>query len=250
MFDSRNKSKKYKNKNLRTIKPSTDYEFNWLSYEEALRYDKRSSCEYYGSLLRTKQLFIFTFCSFNDYNSGIIKKFIFFLSFALHYTVNALFFTDKIMHQIYEDQGKFNFSFQLSQILYSAIISTAILRLILQVLVLTDKDIVKVKNQKNKALAVNKKKEVLKCMIVNFSIFFVLNFILLGLFWYYLTCFNAIYKNTQVYLIENTFISFGFSLFYPFFINIIPMVIRMSSIHSDKKDQKYLYKSSQIIQLI
>ena len=245
-----NKNKPNKQPYMKSFKPDTDYELNWLSYEDAIKYDKRSSCEYYGSLIKNKQLLIFTFCSFNDYNSGIIKKFILLLSFALHYAINTLFFTDSNMHQIYQDQGKFNFSFQLPQILYSAIISTAILRLILQVLVLTDKDIVKVKNQKNKALAVNKKKEVLKCMIIKFGVFFVLNFILLGLFWYYLTCFNAIYKNTQVYLIENTFISFGFSLFYPFFINIIPMVIRMSSIHSDKKDQKYLYKSSQIIQLI
>ena len=85
-----------KNKNIEfpNYKPDTDYEFNWLSYEDALRYDKRSNCEYYGSLIRSKQLFMFTFCSFNDYNSGIIKKFIFFLSFALHYPVNALFFNE------------------------------------------------------------------------------------------------------------------------------------------------------------
>ena len=50
------------------FKPDTDYELNWLSYEEALKFDKRSNCDYYSSLLRSKQLFIFTFCSFNDYN--------------------------------------------------------------------------------------------------------------------------------------------------------------------------------------
>ena len=136
-------------------KPDTDYEFNWLSYEEALKYDKRSSCEYYGSLLRSKQLFIFTFCSFEDYNSGVIKKFMFFLSFALHYTVNALFFDDKNMHQIYEDEGKYNFGYQFPYIIISAIVSTLALRLMLQILVLTDKDILEVTLQQNKALAVN-----------------------------------------------------------------------------------------------
>ena len=150
-----------KNKNIKfpSYKPDTDYEFNWLSYEDALRYDKRSNCEYYGSLIRSKQLFMFTFCSFNDYNSGIIKKFIFFLSFALHYTVNALFFNDSNLHQIYEDEGKFNFSFQLPYILYSALISTFVLRLILQILVLTDKDLLEVKKQINKESAINMKKK-------------------------------------------------------------------------------------------
>ena len=245
-----NKNKISPKTEIQNIKPDTDYELNWLSYKEAIKYDKRSNCDYYTSLLKSKQLFIFTFCSFNDYNSGIIKKFIFFLSFALHYTINALFFNESTFHQIYEDEGKFNFEYQISSILFSAIISTVTLRLLLQFLVLTDKDVLEVKNQKNKSSAINMKKNKLKYMKIKFAIFFVLNFIMLGFFWYYLTCFNAIYKNTQVYLIENTFISFGFSLVYPFIINIFPTMIRTFSIHSENKDQECLYKMSQIIQLI
>ena len=232
------------------LNPDTDYELNWLIYEQAIKYDKRSNCEYYGSLIKGKQLFIFTFCSFNDYNSGVIKKFMFFLSFALNYNTNALFFDESTMHQIYEDEGKFNFTYQISKIIFSAIISTLILRLILQFLVLTDKDILEVKYQQTKDKALNMKIIKLKCMKIKFTIFFVLNFILLGLFWHYLTCFNAVYKNTQTYLIENTFISFGFSLIYPFIINIFPTLIRMSSIRSSNKDQMHLYKMSQIIQVM
>ena len=241
---------KNKTSDILLIKPDTDYEFNWLSYEDALRYDKRSSCEYYISLIKNKQLFLFTFCSFNDYNSGVIKKFMLFLSFALHYTVNALFFDDSNMHQIYEDEGKFNLGYQIPYILFSMIISNLIMRLMLHFLVLTDKDILQVKLQPNKKAAINMKPKKLKCMKKKFAIFFILNFILLILFWYYLTSFNGIYQNTQTYLIENTFISFGLSLIYPFIINIIPVVIRMSAIHSSNKDQQYFYKVSQILQII
>ena len=241
---------KNKTSDILLIKPDTDYEFNWLSYEDALRYDKRSSCEYYISLIKNKQLFLFTFCSFNDYNSGIIKKFMLFLSFALHYTVNALFFDDSNMHQIYEDEGKFNFGYQIPYILFSMIISNLIMRLMLHFLVLTDKDILQVKLQPNKKAAINMKPKKLKCMKKKFAIFFILNFILLILFWYYLTSFNGIYQNTQTYLIENTFISFGFSLFYPFIFNIVPTITRMNSINSSKKRKSYLYKVSQILQII
>ena len=201
-----------------------DYEMNSLSYLEALKYDKRSCCEYYCSLIKNKQLFAFTFCSFNDYNSGIIKKYIFFLSFALHYTINALFFNDTNMHQIYEDEGKYNFSYQFPKILISAISSTIILRIILITLVLTDKSILQVKLQMTRKLATSLKYKILKCINIKLAIFFVLNFILLVLFWYYLTCFNAIYENTQIYLIENTMISFALSFIYPFIINIIPSI--------------------------
>ena len=173
-----------------------------------------------------------------------------FLSFALHYTVNSLFFFDSNMHQIYEDEGKFNFGYQFPYIIYSAIISIVVLRLILRFLVLTDKDILEVKLQPIKAMAINMKKKKLRCMKIKFAIFFVLNFVLLSLFWYYLTCFNAIYSNTQVYLIENTFISFGFSLCFPFIFNLLPTMIRMCSLHFSNKDYKYFYKVSQVIQLI
>ena len=104
--------------------------------------------------------------------------------------------------------------------------------------------------ENTKEKAINKKFKKLKFIKIKFAIFFSLNFILLGLFWYYLTCFNAVYKNTQTYLIENTFISFAFSLFYPFFINIFPMLIRMCSVNSSNKDQEYCYKVSQFFQLI
>jgi hypothetical protein len=248
-----NNNKKIINNNkkptISAFKPETDYEYNWLSYKQAITYDKRSSCEYYGSLLKNKQLILFTFCSFNDYNSGVVKKFMLFLSFALHYTTNALFFTEVTLHQIYEDEGKFNFEYQISKILLSSLISIVVLRLMLQILVLTDKDILQVKKGTTKQMAINKKKKVLKCMKIKFAIFFILNFVLLTLFWYYLTCFNAIYKNTQVYLIKNTCISFAFSLIYPFFINLFPTMIRMCSLHSKKKDNACLYKLSQIIQI-
>lgn len=144
-----NKSTKnlIENKNLDI---DNDYELNKLSYIDALKYDKRSCCDYYTSLIKNKQIIAFTFCSFNDYNSGIIKKYIFFLSFALHYTINALFFTDSTMHKIYEDDGKYNISYQFPKILISSICSTIILRIMLITLVLTDKSVLEVKNQKNK----------------------------------------------------------------------------------------------------
>ena len=227
-----------------------DYEMNTLSYFDALKFDKRSCCDYYISLIKNKQIVAFTFCSFNDYNSGIIKKFIFFLSFALHYTINALFFNDSNMHKIYEDEGKYNFSYQFPKVLLSAVSSTIILRIMLETLVLTDKIILKVKYQKTRQEAVLMKKQVLKCINIKFILFFVLNFLLLILFWIYLTSFNGTYENTQVYLIENTAISFGLSLVYPFIINIFPSALRILSLDKTQANKECLYKASKIIQIL
>jgi len=213
-----------------------DYELNNALYEEAKKFDKRSGCEYYFSFIKTKQIFIFTFLNFDDYNSGVIKKFIFFLLFALHYTINALFFNYSNMHQIFEEQGNYNINYQIKFILLSAVLSTALLRIILYTLVLTDKNIFEIKRQVNLIHANILKKKTLKYMKVKFGVFFFLNIIVLVSFWYYLTCWNSIYLNTQIYLIKNTLISFAISLFYPFVINIIPVILRKQSLKKSKKN--------------
>ena len=49
--------------------------------------------------------------------------FLFFFSFSLDLSINALFFDDDTMHVIYEDEGEYNFIYQIPQIIYSSIIS-------------------------------------------------------------------------------------------------------------------------------
>ena len=246
-------------------KKLNDYELNTLEYDEAFNYDKRTYCDYYLSLIRTKQMIIFSLCSFDDYNSGIIKKYVLFLYFAFHYTSSAVFFTDKTMHQIVEDKGSFNFSYQMKFILFAAIISTICLRIFL-LLIKTEKEIVTIKNEQNKNVINIQKEKIIKCINIKYSIFFVLNLILLLLFWYYLTCFNAIYQNTQIYLIKNTFISFGLSLIYPFVINIFPGILRIYSLKKEnskinkknknnkqrakKGDKECIYNASKFLQLL
>ena len=68
---------------------------------------------------------LFVFYS-NDYNSTIIKINLFFLSFAIYFVVNALFFDDKTMHNIYITGGSYDFLYQIPKIIYSSLISTIV----------------------------------------------------------------------------------------------------------------------------
>ena len=56
----------------------------------------------------------------------------------MNITVNALFFNDSTMHKIYQDKGKFDFIYQIPQILYSTII-TAVISLLIKFLALSEK---------------------------------------------------------------------------------------------------------------
>ena len=71
-----------------------DYELNNLEYQKALEIDKRNYLEYYISLIKRRQIIIFTFYTNDDYNSKIIKISLFLFSFSIYFTINTLFFND------------------------------------------------------------------------------------------------------------------------------------------------------------
>ena len=56
-------------------------EMNSFNYEEALLIDRRTYCQYYLSLLKTKHILFFSFCYHGDFNSQMIKLYIFFFTF-------------------------------------------------------------------------------------------------------------------------------------------------------------------------
>ena len=244
---SKNTKKKLSiNNNLTNF---TDNELNKLKYKDALIFDKRTYFEYYISLLKTKQLFIFTFYTSNDYNSRFIKICLFFFSFSLLYTVNCLFFQDDTIHKIYEDYGKYNFEYQIPQILYSTIISTIITALV-KFLSLSEKNIIEIKNYERDIHSNEKIKKVIKVLNIKFITFFTLHFILLIFFWYYLGCFGAVYRNTQLHLLKDTIISFAVSLLYPFIIHLFPGIFRIPALRAINKNKNCLYIMSLIIQFI
>ena len=114
----------------REIMAYNDEELNQLSYNLALQYDKRTFCEYYTSLIKTKHNLIFSFFYSKDYNSRIIKIDLFFIDFVINFGINTLFFDDNTMHKLYQDNGKFDLIYQIPQIIYSTIISYALTSLL------------------------------------------------------------------------------------------------------------------------
>ena len=175
--------------------------------------------------------------------------FFFFFFFSIYLTVNALFFNDSTMHKIYEDAGVFNFIYHIPIIIYSSLIS-GIINAILKQLALTQKNLIKIKHLKKKDNFEKESKKVLKKLKVKFILFFILALILLLLCGFYITCFCGIYKNTQIILIKDTFISFALSMIYPFGKYLIPGIFRILALNSKNKDNNYLYKISLILQMI
>ena len=160
--------------------------------------------------------------------------------------LNVFFFSDESMHKLYVDKGKYDLIQQIPQILYSAIISKLI-EIIICYLSLTDKHIYQIKY-----LMLNnsttKMKFVYKCINIKLIFFFLFTFVFLVFYWYIVSAFCSVYKNTQIAFIKDWIFSFLLGILLPFIIYLIPSGLRICSIkNSNCKGSNFIYKLSEII---
>ena len=243
---TKTKFKKEEEKDAEKIMKYTDYEINIISFQEAIEKDKRTFFQYYISLLKTNHILIFSFNPNTDYNSYLIKICLFLFYLMLNLVINALFFNDSTMHQIYLDKGTFNLKYIFPKIIYTILISFLIY-ICIRKIALTQKEIIDIKHEKNRNNLNAKVLIAIKCIIIKIIVFFICSIILLLIFWYYISCFCIVYKNTQIYLIKNVLITYAILFMYPFILCLIPAVFRIPSL---KKSGECFYKITQITQLL
>ena len=247
IFNKKTRNKQKENNTF--IHNYNDFELNSLIYEDAVIYDKRTYCQYYCSLLKQKQLILFTFVSNIDYNLFVIKLSLFIFSFSLNFALNTLFFTDTTIHNIYENSERTRFVYSILNIIYSTIISLFI-TIILKIFALSNKSILNLKSYKIRKIAIKESSRIIKEFSIKFNIYFIISLIFLIFFWYFVSGFCAVYNNSQKSLILNAISSFIISLIYPFGLNLLPGIFRISALRAKNKDKKCIYSLGNIIALI
>ena len=153
------------------------------------------------------------------------------------------------MHNVYESKGLFDVSYQFPIIIYSSLISIG-LGILIQMLALSSDAIIDFKQSIEEKEFNKRGEKLIKKLKIKFVFYFIISFLLLIFFWYYISMFDAVYKNTQVILLEDTLMGFGLSLFYPFVIYLFPGFFRIPALTSPNKDKKCLYKISKIFTII
>ena len=250
---AQNKNNKFTKSSSKLSKKITisynDSELNLLNYNNALLYDKRTCCQYYLSLIKSKNIILFSFCPAKDYNSRIIKLCIFSLSFSIHYAINYSFFTEKTIHAIYETGGKYDILYFMPKISISSAISYLFTSLI-KFIFLSERNILKIKMQPKYSLASDISTKEKKNLCIKYSIFFILGLLFLFFFWLLLSSFGAVYQNTQMFIFKNALVSFSISFCFPFFISIFPAIFRTISIKSKTKGNECMFKFSKFLQVL
>ena len=228
-------------------KEYSDYELNELEYEEAIELDKRSLIETYWAFLKREHLIIFTFFSCKDYNLLSIKLTRFIFLIVGDMALNVFFFSDDSMHKLFLNYGKYDFFQQIPQITYSTIISQLI-EVFLCFLSLTDKYIYQIKSCLERGNT-DQIKKITRCIYIKLLFFYLFTFIMFGIYWYIISVFCGVYRNTQKTFIKDSIVSFSICLIYPLALYLLSASLRICALRDSKKRFKCIYKLSDIIPL-
>ena len=196
-----------------------------------------------------EHVLLLTFFSYNDYNLFYVKIAKFLILFFSDMTVNCLFFVHESMHRKYTLGEDFTFIQKIPQILFTLIISN-MLEAFLCYLSMTDAHYYEIKEFTHLQKEGEKIKKILQCIKIKLIVFYVFNLLLAAFFWYFVTCFCAVYKNTQLIFLKDSIVSFDTSLTYPFIIYGFTTLLRFLSLAKSCKKNYYcrfIYKLSDVI---
>ena len=148
------------------------------------------------------------------------------------------------MRAIYTYKGNTDAAIHVTNIVLSSL-CCLIMNYIVRFVTLSERDINKITNNNNednrKSLATQTK----NCLKIKIYALFVIASLLIGLCWYYVAAFCAIFKNSQGHYFINVLVAFIVCNIWPCVTSLIAPVFRMKSLKD--KNSECMYKFSQII---
>ena len=245
-----NKNKNVKNLgNMRLQDKKVDYAFTdkelrEMDFEEALHNDNRPFLRVYLAILIEEHIILNTFCTDTYLELRSIKLSFLVFSFEINFFLNAIFYTDEYISEVYHNNGVLDFFSSLPKSIYSFFV-TIIVENLLKMLSSSKKELLKIiKERKNK-------KEYLELMEIELNklrkkliIYYIMVLILGLLFFYYISAFCAVYSNSQKFWFYGCLESLALDLSTPFLFSLILSTLRYLGL---KKHTKCLYVSAGIL---
>ena len=234
-------------KNIHKEVVLTDDQLNFASYARALKNDNRTFLARYWSLLKMKQLCIFTFYTSEDYILRSTKIALFILFMCFYFAFTALFFNDDIMRNIYKYKGNSDAAVHIPNIVLSSICSI-IMGIIVRFVSLNERDIVKITQEENPEQRKTLAEKARRTSKIKMILLYVIAGLLILLCWYYVAAFCAVFKNSQGHYFVNWLVAFIVCNIWPCVTTLISTSLRHKALQTGISET--LYKISQIVSLI
>ena len=219
----------------------TDEELRGMNFEQALRHENRPFCRIYLAILIEEHIILNTFCTDAYVELRSVKLSFLVFSFQISFFLNAFFYTDEYISEIYHNNGVLNFFSSLPKSLYSFIV-TLILANLLKILSNSKKQFMKIikEREKKKDYIEQTENELLKLrkkLIIYYAIIFILGIF----FFYYVSAFCAVYTNSQKFWLYGCLESLALDLSTPLPICLVLTSFRYLGL---KKQTKCLYNTA------
>ena len=169
-----------------------------LEFDELIDKEKRSFIQMFLDRLKVSQMIVYLFYNKNWIIPKSIKLIFIIVMIDLYFVVNALFYNEAYITNLYYLDKKENFfTFvprSLNRIIYTSVASS-VLDFIISLLFPTENKIKKIliKKKKNITEMKNKVFVSMKNIINNYWIFIIISYFLTIFSWYYISCFNNVY---------------------------------------------------------
>ena len=181
-----------------------------MEYDDAIKKDKRSFCEYLSDNLKDNQNIAYTFIADDPINTRMIKFILFCLNLDLYFVVIGLFYNESYISELYhlgeEDESFFSFIPRaIDKIMYTTLVSVAI-GYMTEFFFLNENKIKGIfKREKNNKVILKRSIALLIKEIQNRYIsFIIMTFVVFVVSLYYILCFNYVYPKTQIEWVKSS----------------------------------------------
>ena len=202
-----------------------------MDFEEAINKDERTYLRMYWGFLVDSQIILGTFFTENYLDLFIIKLSFLIFTFQISFFLNALFYTDEYISDAYHNEGVLDFFTGLPKAIYS-FIATLITNNLLRMLSTFKNELIQIirnkKNEQNYLELINNKLKKLRNKLIAY---FILLFILGIFFFYYVSAFCAVYRNSQKYWFIGCIESFAMDAAIAIIISFLLALFRYIGIH-------------------
>jgi hypothetical protein len=249
------------NNSLKNKPPQSKYILDNYNYEEAIKYDKRNIWRIYYIMILSKENILNTFFFKTPLELQSLRLSLFIFNNSCDLALNSLFYNNQKISDKYHYEGDSLYLFILINNITVTISSFAFSYLLIKCLnILTNskdqiesvfrreeklmrKDKTYYVDSKQKKIIHTTLQKIFKFLKIKITIYIIIEFSLLLFFFYYITAFCEVYKETQKSWIYDSFISFILSIIFELFVSFFISLIYETSL---KYKIKLLYRISMI----
>ena len=224
------------------LKPDLDD----LEYDDAIKFDKRTFCEFLRERLLEKQIVMNTFYHKENLRPKSIKIILFLLNIDLYFVINGFFYNEEYLSALFnskEEEAFFSYiTRSFSNFVYATLVGV-IIGLIIDCIFIEESKVKRI-FLREKGNPVQLRYEIsitTKSIKKRYIIFILLCFFISIISWYYVSCFNHVYPGIKIEWIKSSITIIIIMQILSIFVILLEAIVRDLSFHY-KSEKLYRFK--------